>query len=326
MIPIINSLGNCETKFINYWSQDSYFWNPDDPYDDLIYIIYGPRGGGKTTAGIWLSIVDGQWRGIPTISNVPFRWIAVDKNNHYYSVNHIPFDINLFAHGDQFLKYKRLYIDEGNYELDRLRSTSNKNLAMTDILQQARKLRMSVVFSTINWAWLDPKLTGSLCDITIECQDLHFKPYGRKHKIGKGVRSTWDVKDQSGKYSGHQYTNLAAITFYNKVMWGVFDTENFVDPTEARRAVRYSNPPIMIGQDGQTYDKGEWLAEKRRQLVSLYEANPGRWDDEELWQALGVENEGQRMTLGRMFSKWGVRKHQTVDGYKYNLEGMAVLA
>ena len=326
MIQVINSLAKDDPKFEAYSSQDSYFWNPEDPFDDYIYILFGPRGGGKTTAGVWLSIVDGQWRGIPTISNVPFRWTAVDKDNHLYIVESIPFDMNQFAMGDISLKYKRLYIDEGNYELDRLRSTSNKNMAMTDILQQARKLRMSVTFSTINWAWLDPKLTGSLCDITMECQDLHFKPYGRKHKIGKGVRSTWDIMDQSGKYTGRQFTKLASVTFYNKAIWGVFDTEYFLNPIEARRSVRYGKSPIVIGQDGQSYDKGEWLAEKRQQLVSLHGSNPGKWDDEELWQALDIQNEGQRMTLGRMFSKWGVRKQQTVNGYKYNLEGMAVLA
>lgn len=308
-------------KFGLYNLIDSIFYDRDNPYEDLIYILWGPRGGGKTTTGVTLNILDGQMRGIPCISNVPFSWGAKDLNNNLYEVQSIPFRVEDFVVGDPHMKYKRLYVDEGNYELDRLRSTSNKNLAMTDILQQARKFRMSVVFSTINWAWLDPKLTGSLCDVMIECNDLYYKPAGKKQGLKKGEVTCWDITDQSGKFTGKPFTKICSKVFYSKSMWGVFDTENFVDPLEARRSVKYGGLAHTIGMNEAEFNKGQWLAEKKAQLDKLWEQNPGKWDDEELWRALNVMEEGQRKELGKSFVKWGIEKVSKNSGKaKYNLE------
>jgi hypothetical protein len=236
-------------------------------------------------------------KGIPCISNVPFAWVAKDANGKLYKVESIPFDQELFARGDSSLKYKRLLIDEGNYLADRLRSTSNKNLAMTDILQQARKFRMCVDFCTINWLWLDPRVTGSLCDLLIECNDLYYKPYGRRHGLQKGWRLTWDITDQSGKVSGRQFHKLCKTTFNARYMWKTYNTENFVDPREARKKLQ-AEQKVMVDENGEQVTETNWYAKIRAEVLTLAKTKP-EWDSREFWEALGISDPGQKVKAGR---------------------------
>jgi len=295
------------------------FFDYNDPFNDIVTIVWGPRGGGKTITSVSLSIIDGQMRGIPCISNVPFSWVAKDANNKYYKVDSIPFDQELFAHGDSSLKYKRLFIDEGNYLADRLRSTSNKNLAMTDILQQARKFRMCVVFATINWMWLDPRVTGSLCDVLIECNDLYYRSFGKKNGLKKGYRIAWDITDQSGKLSGRQFNKLASTTFNARYMWQTFNTENFVSPQEARKKL-LAEQKMMADEFGNQITQSSWLDAIRQNITKLAKTQP-EWESRELWEALGINEPGLRVKAGRyLHSNLGIEKTKDREGYsRYDL-------
>lgn len=300
------------------------FFNFSDPFNDLVTIIWGPRGGGKTITGVSLNIMDGQMKGIPCISNVPFAWIAKDVNGYFYKIESLPFDQELFAKGDPSLKFKRLQLDEGNYLADRLRSTSNKNLAMTDILQQARKFRMCVAFCTINWLWLDPRVTGSLCDILIECNDLHYKAYGRRNGLKKGYRIAWDIMDQSGKTTGRQFHKIGATTFNARYMWFTFNTENFVDPREARKKLQ-SEQKTIIDEFGNQVTQEAWLASLRGNLHRLAQAQDV-WDSNDLWNSLNIQDQSLRIKAGQyMRGTLGIEKDKDRSGYsRYDLSALLV--
>lgn len=298
------------------------FFEYEDPYNDLVTILWGPRGGGKTISGVSKNIIDGQMRGIPGISNVPYSWVAKDSNNYLYKIESMPFDQEKFAHGDIAMKYKRLMVDEGNYLADRLRSTSKKNLAMTDILQQARKFKMCVDFCTINWMWLDPRVTGSLCDILIECNDLYYKNFGRKKGMKKGHRIAWDIEDQSGKVSGRQFHHLASTTFNARAMWYTYNTENFVNPVEARKRLK-EEERTLVDQFGNEIKESEWYNQLGSQIITLAQAQP-YWTSEDLWDALDLHEAGLRVKAGKfMRSRLGVDKRQNKIGrITYDLTGV----
>ena len=322
----VNKHNVLEPRFFRYYSAPwfNFFYDLRDPYNDLVTIVYGPRGGGKTITGVSLSIIDGQMRGIPCISNVPFSWVAQDTNKHYFKVESIPFDQELFARGDPSLKYKRLLIDEGNYLADRMRSTSNKNLAMTDILQQARKFRMCVVFCTINWMWLDPRLTGSLCDLLIECNDLYYKNFGKKRRLKKGYRIAWDITDQSGKVSGRQFHEICKTTFNARALWHTYNTENFVDPREARKKLM-ADQKMIVDEFGNEITEASWKEQIRKNLHRLAQSQD-EWDSNDLWQALGIEERGLRVKAGQfMNGTLGISKLKDREGYsRYDLSALTV--
>jgi hypothetical protein len=304
-LPIMD---NCvlEPDWWHYYSDpwQNIFYNVNDPFNDLVEILWGPRGGGKTISGVGINIIDGQMRGIPCISNVPFSWVAKDRRGKYYKVESIPFDVEAFIHGDPTLKYKRLFLDEGNYLADCMRATSNKNMAMTDILQQARKFRMCVTFATINWMWLDHRITGSLCDLLIECNDVYYKSYGRKHGLKKGWRIAWDVQDQSGKLSGKQFSQIAATTFDARIFWNTFDTDNFVNPIEARKRLK-SADKVIFDQYGNEITKTEWLKRITGDISQLAQTQTV-WDRRDLWEALGVQERGLQSMIGNYLRTIGV--------------------
>lgn len=311
--------GKLEPRFWRYYLppfNPGIFYDHNDPFNDLVTIIWGPRGGGKTTTGVGISIIDGQTKGIPVISNIPIAWIARDNTGKEYRVESIPFNIDQFVAGDPFLKFKRVLIDEGNYHADRLRSTSNKNMAVTDIMQQARKFRMPVVFCTINYSWIDPRITGSLCDIMIECNDLYYKAYGKKHHLRKGERCTWDIVDQSGKFTGKPFNPLPGRTFFSKMFWNTFNTENFVDPHEARKKLG-SQEKTIIDSNGTALPQSEWLKTIEYKMLNIPdgEYNPRDW-----WDMLGVEDTSQKLIAGRHLAKLGIQKTGTgMSSYRKEL-------
>lgn len=324
--PIINSLDPLDPNWENYrrlWRP--IFWNYREPYDDFVQILYGPRGGGKTITATALNIIDGMVRGIPVVSNVPISLNVVNTKGRYYNLQSIPFNVDAFAEGNDSLYDKRLFIDEGNYELDRLRSTSTKNLALTDILQQARKFRMVVTFATINWAWLDPRLTGSLVDILIECNDIHYTAWGKRKGLRKGERIIWTVFDKSGKLTGHRNVRVMKTTFYARSFWGTFNTWNYISPMDARRKLKSQLRKVITGEDGKQYDREEWLKQKRMEIFKLAKEYP-EWDARDLWDRLGVKDDHHlKIILGAELSNMGAVRDKAWDGtVSYQMGGILV--
>jgi len=301
--------GMVEPAFSRYLTcypwRKPFFYDYEDPYNDLIILIYGSRGAGKTTTAAAINTIDGMMRGIPLISNVPISWVAKDNRNKLYKIQSIPFDVEKFVRGDIDLKYKRLLLDEGNYLADRLRSTSNKNLAITDILQQARKFRMTITFSTINYLWLDPRVTSSLADVTMECSDFYYDPYYRnKYHLKKGEWIGYDAKDVSGKLTGTQNNDLDTGEINIRKIWGIVDTEHFVDPRKSRQRLA-SEERTIIDETGNEIPVSQWYKTLEQRVNDIPD---GEYSPRDWWKMVGVQDDGLKLQAGKFFSKLGIQK------------------
>lgn len=307
--PVINALPLKEgsnwklaDNFKAYYKYPAIFYKKNDPYDDWIITLDGARGSGKTTAGVGLSILDGQMRGIPVISNVPIEWTAWDSTGRPFIVQSIPFDVVKFTDGDDDLYFKHVFLDEANYNLDRLRSTSRKNLEISDILQQARKFRMTITLATINSNWIDGRATY-MSDIAISVKDVYNTPQGRKHGIKKGVKSLWSIIDISGKKTGvpnHFYTSR---TFNNKTFWETFNTYRFIKPKEERQ--KRTTEKMIIDESGNEIPASQWYANLQQKVMDIPN---GEYSSRDWWEMIGIQDDSLKLVAGRFLSKLGIQK------------------
>jgi hypothetical protein len=183
---------------------------------------------------------------------------------------------------------------------------------------------MSVDFATINWMWLDSRITGSLLDILIECKDLYYKNYGRRQGLKKGHRIAWDVMDQSGKTTGQQFTKIGSYTFNARYMWHTYNTDNFVDPKEARKRLK-TQERTLIDESGNEVAQSVWLSSLRNRLHSMAQSD-NIWDSNDLWATLGIHDQGLRIKAGQyMRGNLGVEKSKHNNGASsYDLSELLV--
>lgn len=309
------SIWKLQNNFKAYYKWPALFYKKTDPYDDWIFIIDGPRGGGKTTAAVALSILDGQMRGIPVISNVPIEWTAWDSTGRPFIVQSIPFDVTNFVEGDDSLYCKRVFIDEANYNIDRLRGNSTKNLQIADILQQARKFKMTVVLATINANWIDGRATY-MGDVSISVKDIYNTGYGRKHGILKGSRSQWDMYDLSGKKTGKANSMYKSIVFNNQTFWNTFNTYNFIKSIDIRRRkIDMRSQKMITDTEGNEIPANEFydMIEKKYNEIPDGQYNNRRW-----WDMIGIVDDKLKLLAGKHLSKLGAQRagHGLGDYYK----------
>jgi hypothetical protein len=167
--------------------------------------------------------------------------------------------------------------------------------------------------------WLDPRVTGSLCDLLIECNDLYYKAYGKKNGLKKGWRLAWDIMDQSGKMTGKQFNPIGSTTFNARFMWNTYNTENFVDPREARKKLR-AEQKMVTDEFGNEVPLSQWLSHVHENVLKLAKTQ-AEWDARDLWNALGIEDMGLRMRAGRYLrGSLGIEKIKDNCGYsRYDL-------
>jgi hypothetical protein len=160
--------------------------------------------------------------------------------------------------------------------------------------------------------------------VLIECNDLYYNHgFRRKHQLRKGERITWDIEDQSGKLSGKQFTHLMSTTFNARGMWGTYNTENFVDPRDARKKLQ-GEDKMITDDNGNQVKKSEWLEMLKHKLVDLVRSGLTQWKSGDLWNALMIENDGLRKIAGRyMKYELGVEKSQSgFGGSAYDLSAI----
>ena len=290
------------------------------------FAVHGPTGGGKTGFSVYLCMVNAIARGKPVYSNLPFQYFVYDVTGKKYLVVSRELDIVKFIAGDPMYWGSWVLLDEGNFSMDQKKAMSNMNIGMTDIIQEGRKMGMNIVFTTINAAWLDPRFTGSLLDIAVKCKDLYFTPWGNDHGLTKGVVSWWDFTDISGKYTGTPGMTIDSRAFFYRNIWNTFNTQFFINPLEARKRLVYDKQKLTIGADGLEIPVNNSSLKMdgiRQQLLELKDINGGVWDDEELWQTLGIQDLGGRVQVGRTLRKWGIEKKINYKGEsRYILSGM----
>lgn len=330
-VPVIHCLERDDPRWDNYHGNlerggeippwESVF-RLDTNYN---YVLCGPTGGGKTGSAIYLALIQAVVRGAPVYSNIPFHWYAYDVNGKKYEYQSLDFDVRSFIEGDEKYWDSWVIIDEGNFNMDSKKIMSNMNVGMTDILQEGRKMGMSIIFTVINPRWLDPRFTGALLDIAIQTHDLYHTEYGKSNGLGKGEVVKWDMWDQTGKYQGTPGRYLGSVAFALWMVWNTWNTRHFINPLEARKRVRFNHQLIDYGKGilGESMPQDGMEQEIKEVVDSLRAEGHTSIRSNDLWSTLGYEAKGIRSSAGQVLRRLGVRiRRSNVRGDWYDLSRM----
>jgi hypothetical protein len=283
------------------------------------YALDGPTGGGKTGTAVYICFNQGMVRGKRVFSNVPFSFFVQDNKGIWYKLVSLPFDLKKFVEGNEMYWDSYILIDEGNFTMDIRKMMSNMNLGMTDVLQEGRKMNVSVVFTTINANWLDPRFTGSLLDLRVSCKDLFFTPYGKAEGLRKGHVIHWDIYDITGKYSGYPGRPLGTRPFLMRQIFGAWQTRYFINPMDARRKLKFNSETITAGGSDEAGTGGivdRQTMQDRIRLVTegLQLSGTKTIPAKEIWATLGIESRGVAVWGGQLLKQMGYVKRQTDNG------------
>lgn len=326
---IIHCLDKDDERWDNYRSIPLVFKN-DTNYN---YVLSGPTGGGKTGSAVFICSVNGAFRGKRVFSTVPFGFVVYTKNGQRFIYQAEGFDLRAFIRGDEQYWDSWVFLDEGNFNMDVKKLMSNMNIGLTDIIQEGRKMRMNVVLSAISPRWLDPRFTGSMLDVMIETRDLYHTPYGKANGMHKGVTVVWRCWDITGKYAGYQKRFIGMRHFFLRSVWGMFDTEYFINPIEARKNLRFNREVVMVGGDDKLDEEYGYTApyapapprdmesEIKQIIDSLIAEGYTEVSSSDLLETLGYHQPGIKQRAGAVLSRLGVKKRQKwsngVRGYVY---------
>jgi hypothetical protein len=277
------------------------------------FIISGPTGGGKTSCGVAICIYNAMLRGKPVYSVIPIGFEAYDIHNNPYQITSLPFDLVKFIDGDPIYWESFVLLDEANFNADVKRTMSNANMSITDIMQEGRKMDMSMVFTTINASWLDPRIVSSLADIKIECHDTYFTGYGHKKRLQKGELTKWECTDITGKYSGREWNPIQTLPVQNHLLWGTFNTKFFIKPGDARKSIQRKKNTIIINPDGTEFNPEVFVNEVLIKARKIASAEP-EIAATDLWKSLGVAGRGMQVKIGSILAEKGVTKVQSTLG------------
>ncbi len=212
----------------------------------------GPPGGGKSVSCAWMTGAQFLLRGIPvfTIPDTYYIRILIEwENKQYYFVSQ-PLDLDRLIMFDPALQGTCVVADEANLQLaDSHRSMSNKNLGVSDYVQQARHHGVSMLYTCILPNWIDPRLR-QLTDVLIYCTDNAFSAAGEEAGLDIGEWTTWTLTDQSGQLSGVPFEvepNYYTWNIHLKDYWGITDSFNVADSIAARQNIKFHDKARVIG-------------------------------------------------------------------------------
>ena len=102
-------------------------------------------------------------------------------------------------------------------------------------------------------------------------------------------------------------------------MWKTYNTENFVDPREARKKLQ-ADQKTVIDQFGDEILEADWQNQIRSNVMQLAKTQTS-WDGNDMWDALGIQDQSLKIKAGRYLrSSLGVEKARNREGYsRYDL-------
>lgn len=239
--------------------------------NEYVVAFTGPRGGGKSlTMAYWT----GRFyllKGINCWSNMP---IKVPLKDEVYTAS----DLNtadLFTMEEK-LRNGLLCIDEIARWVNSRRSGTNRNLVFDFIMQQIRKLSLSVYYTVQDITWVDLRLRFQT-DIEVYCRDAFFTGFGKDKGIAKGNMILLDIKDLTGKVTGLPYYQTGRIVHKKlkaKPIWkwydskqaqDIFDGFEAFDPKPSRQDNRLEEYQPLIEQ------VLDYYSEQGTEKVTTYE-------------------------------------------------------
>lgn len=186
--------------------------------NEYVVAYTGSRGSGKSLRMTYDLFRRYLLKGIPVYSNMP---IAVKVNGRVY--RSIDLDATDLMGLSAKLRYSVIAIDEIGRWMNARRSMCDNNLIFDYILQQIRKLSLSIYYTVQNIYFVDSRLRFQT-DIEYTCQDWHFK----NKSVPKGEVILSDLRDWSGKVTGKQFLDthkaFSHLKLRAKAVWGWYDT------------------------------------------------------------------------------------------------------
>lgn len=212
-----------------------------------IYTITGPRGSGKTLFMTYLGIHDAMMAGHKVWANYPIEcWVdSMVIPGKVYHLKSLPLNIEQVLLFDQQLAEGYVLIDEINLWASSRRSMSVANRLISDTLQLIRKRRLTFIFTTQNFKWMDSRIRWQT-DFLCECKDTSDNHDGRFIEIlmqdWSGVKSGYAVSD------GHfiKDVNAVVLKFEGWPYHGTYNTWQEFDTVQASAPVRMLNDKTIL--------------------------------------------------------------------------------
>ncbi len=277
---------------------------------DVILGFIGNRGGGKSLGGAYVTLVDNMLQGIPCYSNV--RISAKFKvNNINISYEAKELEMVKFLRFDDAYEDTVFFIDEINVALaDARRSMTNQNIGATDVGQQLRKLRASLVYTSIHEMFVESRIRD-MTDIFINTEDMAISPGGLAARIRPGHNFLWTIYDMNGKLTGVPYSKSKTplhLTFHGGELWGLVDTfkrqeRGKYDMKKLGEVNIGDNPELEAANS-----KWGWLYDA---ILELHNDGYDKIHNKALWEYLQLEERGvDPVVVGRQLGLMGISKKQ----------------
>ena len=276
----------------------------------LVTGLIGARGSGKSCSASEIILFDYLIRGWKVWSNMEISATFKYKDAEQ-TFTTLDFDKMDLFRLDLGFQGGCIYLDEVNLEYaESRRSTSNRNLKFTNMLQQLRHRCLDLVFTSQLDTFLDTRLRFQT-DLFCICKDTALTPSGREYGADIGNFTFLDVFDYSGVYTGEIYHSgdkpLWTGILWIKPFWNTYNTYQ------------------MQGMDGGP-DIGWQIKESER--LTLLKAKQDKVDvvlsaarkegvekvnAETMMTMAGAKTRGERTSFGMQLAERGIKKEG--DGF-----------
>lgn len=215
---------------------------------DLIYILIGDRGSGKSLSGGMVCLRDYMMVGEPVWSNLrvvaklpcgdaievllreyeDFTGQEIERAPVIYQSEELA-PAKLLSKNPPY-KGGMIFVDEVNIELaDALRATMNQALASSDTVQLLRKMLSGLTGTCISEMFLPPRIREAV-DVYIRVHDYAFINSSDRYGQRQGVDQELAIYPVTGKLAGYDNrfseTKQAwqTIRLHGKSLWKIVDT------------------------------------------------------------------------------------------------------
>lgn len=304
--------------------------------DSFIICFVGRRGGGKTTAMTYMAMRAVAMYGMRIIANYQIeftlRKYKANGDAYYQTIKAEELDFEKLLLFDDKYKDVLILIDEAPDIISHMASMSWKNRLMAAFTRQIRKNRNSLFLAAQDFEWIDKSLRWQM-DIRCDCKDA-----SKVHKDYRGFASGQclflSFYDESGQWTGRSTEDrlqriyagyktdlcVSRKKLYPRFMWGdsehepVFDSWHQIDILESLRKVQLKLDPIRIGDTEERdifsmYPVSKQVMVAALDLIKTFFANSEGGQiiiyKRELYKAIGIKNEKDKLNLGKLIAKCG---------------------
>jgi hypothetical protein len=108
---------------------------------------------------------------------------------------------------------------------------------------------MSLFYAIQDLDWADSRFRFQT-DVTVECTDLAFTPWGMEEGLELGELCQTVYKDLTGIYTGRPYYKYAEDHIFTvnlkDFVWGTYDTKKLIDPSQGRKQYVFDKEEVVI--------------------------------------------------------------------------------